>query len=97
MSRALRSRADPPPNSWFNAAHDANVGLDLELRAIENALGALDALPTALSLSVNSSPELILSGRLHTLLSNVDLSTTSSPRPETALHTSRAPLHSAQR
>lgn len=63
-----------PPDSWFNAAHDANVGLDLELRAIENALEALGVLPAAISLSINSSPDLILSGRLQNLLSKVDLS-----------------------
>jgi EAL domain-containing protein (putative c-di-GMP-specific phosphodiesterase class I) len=61
------------PDVWFDIAHDAGVGLDLELRAIENALGALDRLPAPLWLSLNSSPELILSGRLGPVLGKVDL------------------------
>lgn len=51
-----------PPDVWFNAAHDAGVGIELELRAIENALDALDHLPAPLSLSINSSPELLTRG-----------------------------------
>ena len=62
------------PDVWFDLAHDSGVGLDLELRAIENALGALDRLPRSLWIAINSSPELILSGRLNALLSETDLS-----------------------
>jgi EAL domain-containing protein (putative c-di-GMP-specific phosphodiesterase class I) len=62
------------PDVWFDLAHDAGVGLDLELRAIENALGALTQLPKPLSLSINSSPELILSGRLEATFRQIDLS-----------------------
>lgn len=61
------------PDVWFNAAHDAGVGMELESRAIENALGALDTLPEPLTLSINSSPELILSGRLAETLNGADL------------------------
>lgn len=63
-----------PPDVWFNAAHDAGVGIELELRAIENALDALDYLPAPLSLSINSSPELLISGRLYAALTGVDFS-----------------------
>ncbi|HWA70775.1 MAG TPA: EAL domain-containing protein [Polyangiaceae bacterium] len=62
------------PDLWFNAAHDAGVGMDLELRAIENALVALDRLPAPLTVSLNASPELLISSRLVPLLGNVDLS-----------------------
>src|SRR5262249_42296595 len=62
------------PDVWFNAAHDAGVGMDLELRAIEGALEALHALPAPLSLSLNSSPDLIISGRLDRVLATTDLS-----------------------
>jgi EAL domain-containing protein (putative c-di-GMP-specific phosphodiesterase class I) len=62
------------PDVWFNAAHDVGVGMELELRAIESALGALFHLPAPLSLSLNSSPELIISGRLHAVLNSADLS-----------------------
>jgi len=62
------------PDVWFNLAREAGVGLDLELRAIENALAALDRLPARLWLALNCSPELILSGRLGPLLPRGDLS-----------------------
>lgn len=62
------------PDVWFNAAHQAGVGAELELRAIELALGALRRLPEPLSLSLNSSPDLLISGQLNAVLSAVDLS-----------------------
>src|SRR3569623_472979 len=62
------------PDVWFNLAREAGVGLDLELRAIENALAALDRQPAHLWLALNCSPELILSGRLAPLLPRGDLS-----------------------
>ena len=61
------------PDVWFDLAHESGVGLDLELLAIEKALGALERVPQ-LWLAVNSSPELILSGRLDPVLRGVDLS-----------------------
>jgi len=61
------------PDIWFDNAHKAGVGLELELRAIENALGTLDRLPAPLWLSINCSPELILSGRLGAVLGDADL------------------------
>ncbi len=62
------------PDLWFTAAHHVGLGLELELRAIENALGALERLPPELSLNVNCSPELIMSGRLESVLGSQDLS-----------------------
>jgi EAL domain-containing protein (putative c-di-GMP-specific phosphodiesterase class I) len=62
------------PDVWFNMARDAGVGADLELHAIENALRALEHLPRGVSLSLNSSPELIVSGRLAAALKVADLS-----------------------
>jgi EAL domain-containing protein (putative c-di-GMP-specific phosphodiesterase class I) len=62
------------PDLWFAAAHHVGLGLELELRAIENALGALSRLPDPLSVSVNCSPELIVSGRLEPMLRAIDLS-----------------------
>jgi EAL domain-containing protein (putative c-di-GMP-specific phosphodiesterase class I) len=61
------------PDLWFKAAHAVGLGMDLELRAIQNAVCALDYLPRSISLSINCSPELITSGRLDTLLSGLDL------------------------
>lgn len=62
------------PDVWFNTAHAAGVGLELELRAIQNALRAMDRFPKPLFLGINSSPELILSGRLAPVLAAYDLS-----------------------
>ena len=62
------------PDVWFNAAHDAGLGMELELRAIESALGAVAQLPDPLSISLNSSPELLTSGRLEKLLWATDVS-----------------------
>lgn len=61
------------PDVWFNAAHEAGAGLDLELCAIEHALVALERLPPPLSLSINASPQLVLSGRLDAALRGVDM------------------------
>ena len=62
------------PDIWFNGAHAAGVGLELELHAIKNALIALDLFPRSVFLGINSSPELILSGMLGPVLRGVDLS-----------------------
>jgi EAL domain-containing protein (putative c-di-GMP-specific phosphodiesterase class I) len=62
------------PDVWFNAAHDAGVGLELELHAIERSLRAMKRLQAPLSLSLNASPQLIASGRLESALKATDLS-----------------------
>lgn len=63
------------PGEWFDLAGQANLNLELELHAIGKALPALKQLPENISLSVNSSPQLILSGQLKTLLDQIgDLS-----------------------
>jgi EAL domain-containing protein (putative c-di-GMP-specific phosphodiesterase class I) len=61
-----------PPDRWFDEARDAGVDLDLELHAIRNALTAIDDLPRTVYLGINSSPDLIISGRLAPVLANVD-------------------------
>jgi EAL domain-containing protein (putative c-di-GMP-specific phosphodiesterase class I) len=62
------------PDVWFNAAHEAGLGLDLELRAIELALVPFERFAPSVSIGINSSPELILSGRLQPVLGRLDLS-----------------------
>jgi EAL domain-containing protein (putative c-di-GMP-specific phosphodiesterase class I) len=61
------------PDLWFNAAYEAGLGLELELHAIRCALRALDRFPRNVSLGINSSPDLILSGRLDPVLCDFDL------------------------
>jgi EAL domain-containing protein (putative c-di-GMP-specific phosphodiesterase class I) len=46
-----------PPNVWFAEAQTVGLGLDLELAAVNEALGVLDELKPGAFLSVNLSPE----------------------------------------
>ncbi len=52
------------PDKWFKDASDVGLGIDLELAVIQAAVGAFPLLPATLSLSVNASPEAVVSGRL---------------------------------
>ena len=60
------------PDKWFDEAREVGVQLELELHAIRNAIAAIDELPSAVYLGINSSPELILSGRLVPLIADLD-------------------------
>ena len=62
------ARPERPPNEWFADAHDAGMGVELELTAIRKALLTLPDVPSDVYLSVNVSPETILSGHLEALL-----------------------------
>ncbi|MES2710407.1 MAG: EAL domain-containing protein [Pseudomonadota bacterium] len=61
-----RFNAEPyrTPDMWFAESEEVGLGLEMELAAIEAALDAGAALPPHCYLSVNASPDLILSGRL---------------------------------
>jgi EAL domain-containing protein (putative c-di-GMP-specific phosphodiesterase class I) len=52
------------PDVWFNEAASVGLGLKLETTAIELALSGGRNLPRDCYLSINASPELIMSGRL---------------------------------
>ncbi|QJR37665.1 sensor domain-containing phosphodiesterase [Gemmatimonas groenlandica] len=56
------------PDVWFAEAEAVGLGIELELAAIRAALTAFMHLPDEISLSVNASPDAILSGRLSDLL-----------------------------
>jgi EAL domain-containing protein (putative c-di-GMP-specific phosphodiesterase class I) len=62
------------PDEWFNTAYDVGLGEELELRAIEKSLPALERFPANVFLGLNSSPGLVSSGDLMPLLKGVDLS-----------------------
>lgn len=66
-----RFRADPtrPPDEWFAEAHGVGLGVELELATSQAALAGLDRLPSQLYMSVNASPQLLLSGRFAPLCS----------------------------
>lgn len=57
-----------PPNAWFDEAFEVELGVDLELAAVEQAFGAFPYLQPGQYLSVNVSPATILSGRLGPLV-----------------------------
>jgi len=62
-----------PPDAWFSEAALVGLGVDLELRAVETALQHLWQLPAEVYLSLNLSPEAVMSGRLLEVLAPVAL------------------------
>jgi len=59
---------EPPPNRWFAEAAAVGCGIELEVRAIREALRALDDLSPGLYLSVNASPAAAVSPELAPVL-----------------------------
>jgi EAL domain-containing protein (putative c-di-GMP-specific phosphodiesterase class I) len=55
-----RFPGEPAPDRWFAEAHDAGLGVSLELLAVRRAVTALACLPAGVGLSVNASPALVL-------------------------------------
>ncbi|HTU68603.1 MAG TPA: EAL domain-containing protein [Steroidobacteraceae bacterium] len=62
-----------PPDRWFADAAQVGMGTELELAAIRAALRGLPSMPADTYLSVNCSPQTILSPGLALLLDGVDL------------------------
>nr|WP_225444284.1 EAL domain-containing protein [Pseudomarimonas arenosa] len=56
------------PDHWFAEAVACGLGPDLELKAIEIALGSLKRFPDRARVSINVSPETMLDHRLRSLL-----------------------------
>lgn len=56
------------PDVWIADAIRVGLGVEVELRAIENALEASHALPAGLYLSLNASPSVVTTGRIPSLL-----------------------------
>jgi len=61
-----RFMAEPqrPPNEWFTEAAEVDFGTALEIAAIRLALSALGSFPEDIYLTVNASPQTILSREL---------------------------------
>ena len=59
------------PDLWFNDAHEAGLGIKLELRAIEIALAALPHFHDGIDLAVNASPDTVLDQRLARMLDSL--------------------------
>lgn len=60
-----------PPSEWFSEAVEVGLGVDLEMAAIQAALRGISSLPADIYLSVNASPDTILSGRLEEALRDI--------------------------
>jgi diguanylate cyclase (GGDEF)-like protein/PAS domain S-box-containing protein len=65
-----RFSAEPrrTPDVWYAEAATVGLSIELEIRAIEQALAGIDALPPDVYMSVNASPETIISGELERVL-----------------------------
>ena len=61
------------PDKWFAQAEEVGLGVELELAAIHKALAALTGLPAHLYLSINASPDVLLSGRFERVMQGVPL------------------------
>jgi len=70
-----RFHLDPlqPPDRWFHQAHEVGLGHALEARAISKALEGLSSLPPDVFVSVNMSPEHILTGALDDIFEDYEL------------------------
>ncbi len=60
------------PDRWFQEASQVGMGLPLEIAAVRSALGALERVPEHMYLSVNVSPETLVSPQLERLLAGCD-------------------------
>jgi EAL domain-containing protein (putative c-di-GMP-specific phosphodiesterase class I) len=57
------------PDRWFAEASEVGLGADLELAAVELALGQLDLVPEEMFVSINVSPQYLADGLLNAVLS----------------------------
>jgi EAL domain-containing protein (putative c-di-GMP-specific phosphodiesterase class I) len=72
-TEALSRFAQQPartPDAWFAEAAEIGLGVELELTALEMALGQLNRLPSALYLSLNASVETMLSPDFRAVLTS---------------------------
>lgn len=60
------------PDVWFNEAGQLGLGESLEMLAIQNTLDKIDQFDKTTYISINTSPEHIVSGALATIFKNVD-------------------------
>lgn len=60
------------PDKWFSEAAEIGKGVELEMLAVRSALGTLTHVPPGFYISINASPETILSGALDEALNGHD-------------------------
>jgi EAL domain-containing protein (putative c-di-GMP-specific phosphodiesterase class I) len=104
LEALCRFKAQPyrSPDKWFGDASEVGLGLDLELAAIRAAVARFPHLPDGIGLSLNTSPDLVLSGRLGNALDERFLTRTTVEVTEhvrvldyAAIHRELAPLRAA--
>lgn len=66
----FRSKPYQEPNRWFAIAAEVGLGVELEMLAVETALQGLPQLPAGTLVSINVSPETILSDDLGATLAS---------------------------
>jgi EAL domain-containing protein (putative c-di-GMP-specific phosphodiesterase class I) len=59
---------DRPPDVWFAEAREIGLGIELEMAALRMALGQLRQLPSGLYLSLNASPDTMMSPEFRALV-----------------------------
>lgn len=64
--------SDHAPDWWFSLAHSVGRGVELELLALQHALGLLPRIPPLTRISVNTGPETALDPRFPALFEGVD-------------------------
>jgi EAL domain-containing protein (putative c-di-GMP-specific phosphodiesterase class I) len=64
---------DRSPDHWFADAHACDLGVELELLAVQRAIALIDTLPDDLSVTLNIGPEAAVSPEMHTLLGEAPL------------------------
>jgi EAL domain-containing protein (putative c-di-GMP-specific phosphodiesterase class I) len=64
------------PDKWFQDATAVGLGTELELTIIEATVGAFEHLPADVTLSINASPDTVVSGRLADALDDAYLDRT---------------------
>jgi EAL domain-containing protein (putative c-di-GMP-specific phosphodiesterase class I) len=60
-----------PPDVWLARAHEAGLGVELELAIVREAAGQLERLPCETVLTLNAGPDVLCSGRLLDALGEV--------------------------
>jgi EAL domain-containing protein (putative c-di-GMP-specific phosphodiesterase class I) len=61
------------PDTWFNEAHELDIGIELELFAIKKALRILHFIPDNVSLAINASASSIVSDQFGDLILSADM------------------------
>jgi EAL domain-containing protein (putative c-di-GMP-specific phosphodiesterase class I) len=97
QSTPLRS-----PDKWFADAASVGLGVELELAVLATTMAAFPQLPGYISLSVNASPNAVLTGRLAELIPNafanrmiVEITEHAAVPSYADLHAQLAPLKAA--